>query len=87
MSNLHQYVSFELQKLPVSEHNRYCICIVSILVGNGYYQLVAVHAAALSCAKVTAIAVTPRPTTIEHAQICAMPRSCNSARGQRSRVR
>ena len=34
MSNLHQYVSYELKKLP--EHKRYCICMVSILVGNGY---------------------------------------------------
>ena len=36
MSSLHQYESFELKKQP--EHNRCCISMVSILVGNGYLE-------------------------------------------------
>ena len=35
-SNLYQYESLGLQKL--SEYRRCCICIVSILVGNRYYN-------------------------------------------------
>ena len=58
MSNLHQYESFELKKQP--EHNLWSSCMVSILVGNGYSQLVLVCSEREKALKGTAMQISRR---------------------------